>query len=135
MGLILDSSVLIHLERRRAPADFSRWEQHGDAYLSAVTASELLVGVHRADTEARRARRSAFVEAILARIPLLPFDAAAARMHARIYATLAREGRLIGAHDLLIAATALSNGFPVLTGNVDEFERVVGLEVLRFSTD
>lgn len=46
---------------------------HGDAAIRVVTASELLVGVHRADTEARRQKRSAFVEAILSQIPVFDF--------------------------------------------------------------
>lgn len=37
---------------------------------------------------------------------------------------------MIGAADLMIAATALANGHAVMTNNVREFERVPGLEVL-----
>jgi predicted nucleic acid-binding protein len=37
---------------------------------------------------------------------------------------------MIGAHDLIIAATALSHGCAVLTTNAAEFARVPGLEVL-----
>ena len=130
MGIVIDTNVLIRAEKGRAAIDFSRWRDHEDAYISAVTASELLVGVHRADCEARRVRRSAFVEALLAALPVLDFGLPAARVHARIVAVLAGQGRLIGAHDLLIAATALSHGFAVLTANVGEFDRVPGLEVL-----
>ena len=55
MGLVLDSCILIHAERRGA-LDFSPWASHGDAFISAITVSELLVGVHRADSDARRHR-------------------------------------------------------------------------------
>jgi len=130
VGLIIDTNVLICAERGRQSVDFSCWAEHGDAFISAITASELLMGVHRADSEGRRVRRSAFVEAVLDTIPVLEFGLEAARIHARITAWLATRGELIGPHDLLIAATALSRGFPVVTGNVKEFRRVPGLQVL-----
>ena len=62
-------------------------------------------------------------------MPILPFGLAEARIHARIWAGLTASGTLIGAHDLLIAATALAHGFDLLTDNVREFSRVPGLVV------
>ncbi|HLH21188.1 MAG TPA: PIN domain-containing protein [Chloroflexota bacterium] len=53
----------------------------------------------------------------------------AARVHARIWSDLATIGQPIGAHDLLIAATALAHGYAVLTNNLREFQRVAGLVV------
>ena len=132
MGLILDTNVLIHADRKRAAVDFSPWADRGNAYISAITTSELLVGVHRADSEARRLRRSSFVEGVLAAIPVLDFTLEVARIHAEILATLRSHGQVIGAHDLIIAATALSGGHAVLTMDTDEFDRVPGLEVLPF---
>jgi predicted nucleic acid-binding protein len=75
--------------------------------------------------------RAAFVEAICLRLPILPFDLAAARVHARLWADLATAGTPIGPHDLLIAATALSNDYAILTDNVVEFQRVPGLAVAQ----
>lgn len=132
MGLILDTNVLIRAERNGGSVDFSRWSSWGDAYISAVTAPELLVGVLRADSEARRVRRSSFVEGVLAAIPVLDFTLEVARTHAEILAILSSRGDVIGAHDLIIAATALSAGHAILTTDLDEFRRVPGLEVLAF---
>lgn len=131
MGLILDTNVFILAERSSVPIDFGRWTHFGDAFISAITASELLVGVHRANTPERRATRAAFVEAILSRIPALPFTVETARTHAEIFAELTKNGAAVGAHDLLIAATALTYGYPVLTGNFAEFARVPGLRVIN----
>jgi predicted nucleic acid-binding protein len=75
-------------------------------------------------------RRSAFVESVLETIPVLDFGIEAARGHALITAGLAVGGELIGPHDLIIAATALSCGYPVVTGNFREFQRVPGLTVM-----
>jgi tRNA(fMet)-specific endonuclease VapC len=129
VGLVIDSGVIIRAERKAV--DFSVWEDYGPAYLSAITVSELLVGVHRADSESRRAKRLAFEEAVLAKLPVLDFTAGVARIHAGLFAALAQQGQLIGAHDLIIAATALSHGCAVLTTNFAEFRRVPGLQVIK----
>jgi predicted nucleic acid-binding protein len=130
VGVVLDTSVFVALEKRAESFDFDVYKEHGDVFISAVTASELLVGVHYADTDARRARRAAFVEALLASLDVLDFTREIARVHAQLYTSLKRKGQLIGAHDVIIAATALYYGFPIVTENLREFERVEGLQVL-----
>jgi len=97
--------------------------------LAAITASELLLGVHLADEPSRAARREAWVEDVLAAFPVLPFDLRVARHHARLWADLRASGQMGGVHDLLIAATALANGCSVLTDNEDHFARIRGLAV------
>lgn len=133
MGLMVDTNVFISFERRGQPIYLSPWAPSEDVFISAVTVSELLMGVHRADTEARRSRRSAFVEAIIAGIRALDFSTEVARVHAEIYADLSRRGHLIGAHDLIIAATAVHHRLSLLTDNVNEFSRVPGLTVIAFA--
>jgi predicted nucleic acid-binding protein len=132
MGLVLDTNVFIYAERSGKVIDFSKWENYGDAYISVITVSELLVGVHYANSEARKTRRSAFVESILAQIPVLSFTTEAARVHAGLFASLAKKGQMIGAHDLIIAATAIVHNCAVLTENTKEFIRVPGLETISF---
>ena len=130
MAQLIDASVFIALERRgQDPLTPTTTASDDRVGIAAITASELLVGVHRADSPQRRLRREAFVETILERIPVLPFDLRVARSHAQILAQLAATGQLIGANDLLIAATALSYGYSVLTDNLREFHRVPGLVV------
>ena len=132
MGLILDSSVIVAFERRRF--DLERLiTDHTPAAIAAVTAAELLIGVERADTSARRARREAFVQNIFLRTPIIPFDLAQARLYASKYAELALQGQLIGDRDLQIAATALTLNYEVATLNVNEFQRVSALRLLDVS--
>jgi len=97
--------------------------------IAAITASELLHGVHRATPE-HRARREAFVEAVLAAFPPLTFGLLAARVHARIWAGLAAAGQDVRAHDRLVAATAITAGWRVGTANRRHFDRIAGLDVL-----
>jgi len=133
MALLVDTTVFILLERRRldleALAAMDPATQDEDVSIATITASELLVGVHRAVSNEQQMRRGAFVESILERLPVLPFDLRSARVHARLVAQLDREGARIGAHDLLIAATALNHGCAVLTTNIRDFSRVPGLDV------
>ena len=130
MATLIDSSVLISAERGKFDLDASlaAWANEPVA-IAAITASELLNGVHRAHAAARRARRESWVEAVLARLPVLPFDLTVARYHAALWAALAEKGALIGAHDLLIAATALAHGHSVATRDQRSFHRVPGLTV------
>lgn len=130
MGLIIDTNVFITAERAENQFDFSRYANYGDVFISAITVSELLVSVHRANLKERQTRRKAFVESILERFPALPFNTETARIHAELFTHLSSEGNRIGAHDLIIAATGVSLDFPVVTGNHSEFGRVPGLTVL-----
>jgi tRNA(fMet)-specific endonuclease VapC len=128
--LLVDTSVLVSVERTGRPPE-ELLARIGSRLVSvaAITASELLHGVHRAGTAVQRSRREHFVETALSLFPVLPFDLAAARVHAAIWADLASRGEPIGAHDLQIAATALAAGLALLTVNQRHFDRVAGLEV------
>ncbi|MBS3966664.1 MAG: type II toxin-antitoxin system VapC family toxin [Truepera sp.] len=133
MGIIIDTDVFIDAEKGRFPPDWTSCAtRYGETFISAITVSELLVGVYRADSRERRAKRAAFIESLLAAVVVLDFTTEIARLHAQLLADLLARGERIGAHDLIIAATALRYGYPVLTSNVREFKRVAGLEVLRF---
>lgn len=130
MGVLIDASVLIDHERGRLDLSTRlQGREEEEFFLSVVTASELLHGVHRATEASVRARRAAFVEAVLDRFPILPVDLGTARAHALLWADLAAVGRVIGAHDLWLAATCLAHGLTLATGNPRDFQRVPGLEV------
>jgi tRNA(fMet)-specific endonuclease VapC len=131
VAVLIDTSVVIDAERRRAPLEAA--VGNADRAISVVTASDLLHGVHRANDPTLRMRRHAFVESVLARLQPIPITTHVARAHSEIWARLEAEGELIGAHDLWIAATALAHGMPVATVNARHFERVPGLEVLSVS--
>ncbi len=65
MGFLIDASIVIEHERGRLDVRARVGAAEEDTFfLSVVTASELLHGVHRAADEGIRARRSAFVERV-----------------------------------------------------------------------
>ncbi|CAN5504859.1 type II toxin-antitoxin system VapC family toxin [soil metagenome] len=129
MALLLDSDVLIELERGAEAAALDRFLGDDDRTISVITVSELLHGVLRASGPIRT-RRRAFVEHLLAGLEAIPITEPVARIHAEIWADLAQRGEVIGAHDLWIAATAIAHGLTLATGNTREFERIQGLRLL-----
>lgn len=128
MAVLIDTSVLVNAERRGRSLEGVVGEQ--DRAISVITASELLHGVHRAGKDRVRVRRQAFVEFLISSIEPLPITTSIARAHAEIWAGLERRGEVIGAHDMWIAATAVSHGMEIATANATEFERVPGLAVV-----
>jgi tRNA(fMet)-specific endonuclease VapC len=133
VGVLIDASVLIASERGQLDLARAIEGREEEAFhLSVVTASELLHGVHRARDEGVRARRSAFVERVIASFPLLAIDLVTARAHARLWAALAQDGQLIGPNDLWLAAACIARGLTIVTANVRELERVPGLRVERW---
>ena len=130
MARLVDTSVFIELERRDLLIlDLSAIVHGDEVALASISASELLVGAYRASTEERRIRRRDFVESVLSEVPILPFDEKAARMHAWLSVDLASRGRPMGRYDLIIAATARSLGYGLLTHNVRHFKHVPDLKV------
>ena len=131
MGILIDTDVWVLAEKSGASLGLARWVDYGGAYMCAVTASELLVGVERANTAPRRARRGAFVENLLATIPVLEFSLPIARTHARMIAALPKNVTA-GAHDAMIAATAIHYGYGLLTTNVADFKIFQGVNLEAF---
>jgi tRNA(fMet)-specific endonuclease VapC len=127
-AVLIDTSVLVDVERRGEALQ----ERIGETerVMSVITLSELLHGVQRADSEARRVRRQAFVEALIESVEPVLITPQIARVHAEIWARLEVQGNMIGAHDLWIAATAIGHDMPLATTNRSEFERVPGLSVI-----
>jgi tRNA(fMet)-specific endonuclease VapC len=133
VGILIDTSILIAHERGRLDiASHVEGSEDEEFFLSVITASELLHGVHRAQDAGVRARRSAFVEALLERFPLIGIELSTARTHARLWADLAAVGTPIGSNDLWLAATAVTHGLALVTANLREFRRVPGLNVVEW---
>jgi tRNA(fMet)-specific endonuclease VapC len=89
----------------------------GSVGISAITFAEILLG-----SVAGKAPPVDVLDAFVSEIPVLDFDAAAARA----YATMPfRRGRF----DRLLAAQALSLGAVIVTNNVADFADIPGLRV------
>jgi tRNA(fMet)-specific endonuclease VapC len=131
MEIVLDADVVIRGEK--GTFDLRAWLEGrpGDLFLvAAITVAELWHGVERAD-DLRRVRRRQYLQTVLAPLPVLPYTEQTAHTHARIWAALESAGRMVGAYDLIVAATALERGRAVATFNRRHFEAVPGLTVIE----
>lgn len=125
---LLDTSLVIALEELQPD------QLPEELAISAITLAELAAGPHATDDEDERARRQDRLQRVESVLDPLPFDAAAARAYARVFAaTRAADRKPRGARavDLMIAAVALSNGLALFTRNPSDFAHLeaTGLEV------
>jgi tRNA(fMet)-specific endonuclease VapC len=100
-----------------------------DIGLPAIVAYEVWVGVLGSQNAKRR--ETEYVQ-FLSVIEVIPFDLAISRRAAEVRYALERRGESIGPLDTLIAGTALACAATLVTRNVKEFVRVVGLKVANW---
>ena len=130
--LIVDTGVLVASERGRAQlADVVA--EDDDLVIAAITVAELRTGVELA-TDRHRAARAEFLFQVLETFPVEPYDLATAQVHGQLLAHANRAGATPGAHDLLIAATALATRRTVLTTDRNaRFDDLPGVDSLVLS--
>lgn len=128
MTFLLDTSVCIPLINRTEPRLAERLlrEDPSSVVLCSVVKAELYFGARNSMKVAENMDR---VDRFCAAFTSLPFDDEAAARYGGVRAQLKREGRPIGANDLLIASIALASNVNLVTRNVEEFQRVPGLAV------
>lgn len=112
--LILDTSILIAAERGSVNLVGAAGGD-ADAALPAIVVAEYLAGVRLAATEQQRQTRQAFLERALDALPVEEYTQRVAVRHGELLALVRRSGTTRGAHDLIIAATALATGRTILT--------------------
>jgi len=133
MGLIIDTSAIIELERARASWE-RIFESAGDepVFLAAIVWAELVAGVHVADSVPRALRRRERLDRLRDHVPILPFTAEIAELWAELFANLQRAGTPIPSNDLCVASTAIAHGHSILVSSKDEahYRRVERAEVV-----
>jgi tRNA(fMet)-specific endonuclease VapC len=133
LGTLVDTSVLIAAQRGEIDFDaLLKAPGTQDIAVATICASELLHGPHRLSNAVARDRAERAIEQLLACFSIVDFDLEIARLHARLGADLAAKGTQIGAHDLIVAATALSLDYRLATRDRRSFPRIPGLEVVRW---
>ena len=128
---LLDTNIVIYTMKNRPQQVKRRFQQHhGQMGISAVTLGELVFGAeHSQEVE----RNLTDIEAMAARLEVVPFDSKAAYHFGQIRAELYRTGQPIGPYDMMIAGQARAMGLILVTNNVKEFERVQGLLIEDWS--
>ena len=126
--MIVDTNILILLERETrkgldgVATKFFASLTDTQICITPTIAGELACGTSMSGRE----RWERFIKPF----EVVPINAETAWHYGVQYRALAKRRELIGTNDLWIAATALAHQMPVATGNVDEFERVDGLQVV-----
>jgi tRNA(fMet)-specific endonuclease VapC len=124
---LLDTNILSDLIRRPQGRIAERIAEVGEdrVVTSIVVGCELRYGATKRGSN----RLSRQVDAVLGAITVLPLEPGVDRHYAAIRAALEKQGTLIGANDLMIAAHARALRAVCVTANVAEFSRVSGLKV------
>lgn len=128
---LLDTDILSNLMKRSPSSTLvSKVAQvpPEQQFTSSITLGELVYGAHRL-RERTAILMQKIEDALLPNLPVLSFDAAAARHYGELRAELERLGTPIGDADMRIAAIALSHDLKVVTGNERHFHRVPELEI------
>jgi tRNA(fMet)-specific endonuclease VapC len=124
---MLDTNILIYTIKNRPKKVRDAFKKHADYLaMSTVTLGELIYG---AEKSTQSVRNLADIEALAARMDVVPFDSQAAIHFGQVRAELSKSGKLIGPFDLMIAGHARSRGLILVTNNLREFKRVPGLRV------
>jgi predicted nucleic acid-binding protein len=130
----LDTTFLVDLMREtaaqtrgRATLKMEELEARDEvASTTLLNVAELLVGPHLASDPEQEFTR---LEAIVDALHVLPFTFAAAVTYGRLKAEQLTTGDRVGDMDTLIASVVLQWGEPLITANLDEFQRIPGLRV------
>lgn len=124
---MLDTTFLVDAER--AGNDLDRMiRDEDDVAIAAISVAELSVGVELAEGRARRSR-SDFLDGVLEVVPVIDYDLEVARAHAHLLVAVRRQGRPRGAHDLVIAATAVASHRAVVTADARAFDDLPDVSV------
>lgn len=128
MKYLLDTNICIYIIKQKPSAVLDHFRSHSptDISVSSITVAELEYGAYKSQ---QIDKNRAALQQFLLPLALLDFNADATQAYGQIRAELSRQGCIIGAMDLLIAAQALSQDLTLITNDTDEFIRVSGLKL------
>ncbi len=130
---MLDTNICVYLIRNNPLRVRRHFEQlhPGDVFISSIVLAELMFGISKSLHQQENTRA---LEMFLLPLEVAPFDVSAAGAYGDIRSDLEKQGSIIGANDLLIAAHAISLDMTLVTNNEREFSRVPGLRVENWAS-
>lgn len=126
MSALIDTNVAIHVRDRQPVILSAVLALDRPPLLSVISQVELEGGVYAKPESAARRRRA--LDALLAKLAVLPFEDEAAAAYGRIVGALGFSRRKIA--DRMVAATALAHGLTLITLNGKDFAGVPGLSLI-----
>ena len=126
---LLDTNVCIHLLIGTSPSIVEEMRAHRptEILLASVVRAELLFGARKSTRADQNLR---LLERFFAPYRSVTFDDRCAEHYGLLRANLERAGQPIGPNDMLMAATALAHDATLVTSNVREFGRAIGLRLI-----
>lgn len=128
MKYLLDTCTLSDFAKGH-PQVLARIKATAPEWLAVSSLTRMEVEYGLALNPERARKLAPVMQQVFSSITTLPFSTAEAQAAASIRAALMRQGQPIGPYDLLIAATALTQGLIMVTSNVSEFRRISGLRI------
>ena len=127
---LLDTNIVIYTIKNRPQEVRLAFQKHQNQMaISTVTWGELVFGAERS---VNPEKNQADIDAMAARLDVLPFDENAAVHFGQIRSERYSKGKPIWPYDMMIAAHARSLGLILVINNCREFERVPGLRIVNW---
>ena len=126
--IMLDTNICIYILNNKPFYIKDRLQKYsvGDIAISSISVAELFFGVEKSKYKESNILA---LNGFLANLKIIDFSTKEAIQYAKLRTELERKKALIGAMDMLIAATALANNLILITNNTKEFKRVKNLEI------
>jgi len=123
--IVIDTDVIIDFFRDISPAAdvFAELISSNKAAMTAISVFELYAGIEGA----KRLRQ---IETLVQKLTVFPLNVIEAAMGGKIYTQLKSRGKLIGTHDILIAAICLANDLPLYSKNISHFSEIKDIRLL-----
>ncbi|WP_200762484.1 type II toxin-antitoxin system tRNA(fMet)-specific endonuclease VapC [Nitrosophilus alvini] len=125
---MLDTNICIYIIKNRPTTVLKKFKDFniGDLAISCITVSELYYGAYKSKYTEKNLKA---LEDFLYPFDIIEFDENAAVEYGKIRASLEKKGLIIGGLDMLIAASAKSQGMVLVTNNTKEFSRIDNLKI------
>lgn len=129
---MLDTDMIIYIIKKQPPRVVERFRQfsQNEIILSSISIAELERGARKSSNYSKN--KKALLD-FSSPFQIYNFDFKAAEKFGKISAELESKGKKIGAYDTLIAAHAVSVDATIVTNNINEFKRVSGLNVEKWT--
>jgi len=127
---LLDTDIIIYSlnGNKHVINNFSRYRSDPKA-ISVITYGELVYGAQKST---RKINNLAKIHSLKEIFPIIDLSSPIMDTFGELKVTLEQRGDIIDDFDLLIASTAISYGYILVTNNEKHFSRILGLDIVNW---
>lgn len=128
MNYFIDTNIIIYALKNSYPSIIKKFENTPsyNIFITSIVKAEIDYGI--AKSKSSKLTRELYNK-FLSIYNVIPFTEKETKIYGDIRYQLEKEGKLIGANDMLIAAIVMSHNGILITHNVNEFSRIKGLQI------